>query len=56
MKKRLKEIDMRQNEHFIVLHEGERQTVRFDVEKVHEALTAKQQPENVNDILKRLLI
>lgn len=56
MKKRLQEIDMQPNEHFIILHEGERKTVRFDVEKIHEALTAKSQPENLNDILNRLLI
>ena len=56
MKKRLKEIEMQPNEHFIILHEGERKTVRFDVEKVHEALTAKSQPENIKDILNRLLI
>lgn len=56
MKKRLKEIEMQPNEHFIILHEGERKTVRFDVEKVHEALTAKSQPENLKNILDRLLI
>lgn len=56
MKKRLQEIDMQPNEHFIVLHEGQRKTVRFNVEKIHEALTAKSQPENLQDILKRFLI
>lgn len=56
MKRRLQEIDMQPNEHFIVLHEGQRKTVRFDVEKIHEALTSKSQPEDVNDILNRLLI
>lgn len=56
MKKRLKEIDMKANEHFIILHEGERQTLRFDVEKIHEALTAKSQPENIKELLNRFLI
>ncbi|MFY9141605.1 hypothetical protein [Sulfuricurvum sp.] len=56
MKKRLKEIDMQVNEHFIILHEGDRKTIRFDVEKIHEALTAKSQPENLKNILDRLLI
>lgn len=56
MKKRLKEIDLIPNEHFIILHDGDRKTLRFDVGKVHEALTSKSQSENFQEILNRLLI
>lgn len=56
MKKRLRELDMKINEHFIVLHEGERDTLRFDVDKIHEALTAKNNPQKLQELLNKFLI
>jgi hypothetical protein len=52
MKKRLKEINIKQDEHFVILGKS----VRFNVDKIHEALTVHSQPTTVNDILNSLLI
>lgn len=52
LRKRLKELDIIKDEHFIIIGKA----VRYDVIKVHPLLISKEDNQTAADVLKRLLI
>jgi hypothetical protein len=51
LRKRLKELDIKKDEHFIIIGK----TVRYDVIKVHPLLISQEDNQIANDVLNRLL-
>lgn len=51
LRKRLKELDIKKDEHFIIIGKA----VRYDVIKVHPLLISQEDNQIANDVLNRLL-
>jgi hypothetical protein len=52
LRRRLKEIDIIKDEHFVMLGK----TVRFDIEKIHPILTHADESIDISSLLNRFLI
>ena len=52
LRKRLKELDIIKDEHFIIIGKA----VRYDVIKVHPLLISQEDNQTASDVLNRLLI
>lgn len=52
LRKRLKELDIIKDEHFVIIGKA----VRYDVIKVHPLLISQEDNQTATDVLKRLLI
>lgn len=52
LRKRLKELDIKKDEHFIIIGKA----VRYDVIKVHPLLISQEDNQIANDVLNRLQI
>lgn len=52
LRKRLKELDIKKDEHFIIIGKA----VRYDIDKVHPLLISQEDNQTATDVLNRLLI
>lgn len=52
LRKRLKELDIKKDEHFIIIGKA----VRYDVIKVHPLIISQEDNQTAADVLNRLLI
>lgn len=52
LRKRLKELDIKKDEHFIIIGKA----VRYDIDKVHPLLISQEDNQIANDVLNRLQI